>query len=208
MDDAPELVRACVSSVIGNLPEYCVPVLITLDNWSEYVTFTPAVINKFNRRIITYTHLADMLRSELIYRYGGLWIDATYYVSRTIPDTVFDQEFFSLAFDKPLWGMDIMRGRWSSSLLGAKQRHTPVMQFIMEGLWLYWEHTDETIDYFFWDYIFDAGYRHFEEIRRLVDSVIPSPPAAYDLQLEMNQRISARETERLHREFVFYKIQK
>lgn len=206
IDNAPELVRACIASIRRNLPPYTVPIIITLDNWSEYVTFSDAVIDKFNRGIISFTHLADMLRCELLYRYGGMWIDSTYFVSSAIPEEYFYDDFFTLAFEKPLWGMDIMRGRWSSSLLGANKRHSPVFQFMTEALWLYWERMNETIDYFFWDYILDSGYRHITDIRAEVDSARTNSNQVYDLQLELNQRISDRDIERLKTDSVFYKI--
>lgn len=206
LDEAPELVKACIASIERNIPEDALTVLVTMKNRGEYVTFTDNVWDKFDRGIISYTHMADMLRCELLYRYGGMWIDATYFVSAAIPNDCFSQQFFTLAFDKPLWGMDIMRGRWSSSLLGAHDRRSTVFQFMTEALWLYWEQMDETIDYFFWDYILDAGYRHLPEIRAAVDGSPLSPSQVYDLQLEMNQRISRTDIESLKEKSVFYKI--
>ena len=50
----------------------------------DYVTFTDEIINKFNSGKIDYTHMSDILRAELLYRYGGMWIDATYLVTQKI----------------------------------------------------------------------------------------------------------------------------
>ena len=204
-ESAPELIRACMDSIRAHLPENTYPIVITYDNWSKYVTFTSAVIDRFERGIITPTHLSDILRAELLYRYGGMWIDATYYVAQNVPCELLDGRLFSLAFDPPLWGMDIMRGRWTLSLLTAA-RHDTAIQFLMEGLWLYWEISEELADYFLVDYVFDAGYRHFDEIRTEVDEIPASPVAVYDLQIRMNQRISERDIEWLRNSSVFYKL--
>ncbi len=205
VDQAPELIRACLSSIERNLPDNAQTVLITQDNYSDYVTLTPAICEKFERGLISVTHLSDILRAELLYRYGGMWIDATYFVSGPVSSSLLDSDLYTLRFDPPLWGMDIQRGRWTLSLLTARKHH-PAMQFLMEGLWLYWEQADELVDYFTVDYVCDVGYRHIDVIREAFDRIPPAPPAVYDMQLMMNQRISGKGAERLASDSVLYKI--
>ncbi len=205
LDQAPEMVKVCIDSLQKSLPEYARIILITMDNWSEYVTFTDSVIDKFNREIITYTHLSDILRAELLYRYGGMWIDATYFVSHKIPDDILTSGLYSIAFRPPLWQMDLQRGRWTLSLL-VSEKGNPAMQFLMESLWIYWEQADELIDYFVVDYCMDAGYRHFEEIKDQIDAIPASPPAVYDLQLTVNQAASLADVEALNKDSLFYKL--
>lgn len=203
--DMPELIKACVSSVKRNAPANAKVILITLDNVSEYVTFTDSIIDKFNAEIISYTHLSDILRAELVYRYGGMWIDATYYVSHKMDESIFEENLFSIAFSKPLWGMDIMRGRWTLSVLGADKGNAAI-QFLMEGLWYYWDKADELIDYFLVDYVFDAGYRHFEDIKNSVDTIRKSSNSVYDLQLKMNQSFYENDLSWLQTASDFYKL--
>lgn len=44
--------------------------------------------------MISNTHLSDLLRLELLIRYGGLWIDSTTYMTGTIPAYIDDSNFF------------------------------------------------------------------------------------------------------------------
>lgn len=204
-EEMPELIKACIASVKRNAPENSKVILITLDNVGEYVTFTDSIIEKFNSKKISYTHLSDILRAELVYRYGGLWIDATYYIPHKMDESIFEENLFSIAFNKPLWGMDIMRGRWTLSVLGA-QKASSAVQFLMEGLWFYWDNVDELVDYFLVDYVFDAGYRNFDDIQRDVDSIRRSSNAVYDLQLKMNQSFGDKDLEWLQAAADFYKL--
>ena len=205
IDSAPELVQSCVNSVRDNLPEMLNLIIITLDNWQEYATFTDTVIDRFNNEIISYTHLSDVLRAELLYRYGGLWIDATYFVPVEIDAGIFDKEFYSTRFEPPLWGMDIMQGRWSSSLMACR-RHDITMQFLMEGWWIYWEQAGELVDYFTLDYILDSGYRHFDAIKKEIDDIPVCSSDVYSLQLLMNSRISEWSIAWIKSAAPFYKI--
>jgi len=203
--DMPDIIRACIESVKRNAPCNTEVRLITLENVSEYVTFTDVIIDKFNSGKISMTHLSDVLRAELLFRYGGMWIDATYYVPHKINEAFFDGKLFSIAFKMPLWGMDVMKGRWSSSLLAAAKGNVAV-QFLLEGLWLYWDSSDEAVDYFFFDYILNAGYNHFDEIRKEIDAIRKSSNAVYDLQLKMNQRFSSEDLIWLNNAADFYKL--
>lgn len=203
--EMPEMVQGCIKSLRRNIPNNSTIILITIDNCFEYVTFTDTVIDKFNRGIISYTHLSDILRAELLYRYGGLWIDATYYVSNEIPENLFNRELYSIAFEEPLWGMDIMKGRWTLSLLEAV-KNNPAIQFLMEGLWIYWESANELVDYFTVDYVFDTGYSFFDDIRKMVDNIAKSSAAVYELQLKMNQRIDLQDKDWLNKASLFYKL--
>lgn len=39
--------------------------------------FPKYIEEKWKRGVITHTHMTDLLRLELLIRYGGTWIDAT-----------------------------------------------------------------------------------------------------------------------------------
>ena len=207
IEEAPDMVKACIKSVERSLPKekFCIR-LITFENVGRYAGFTEAIVNKFNSGLITYTHLSDILRAELLYRYGGLWIDATYYFSKPLPKDFFDgTELFSIAFKEPLWGLDIMKARWTASFLYAKKGNR-AMQFLMEGLWQYWEQEDKLIDYFTVDYVLDAGYRAFPEIKEEIDNIKRGSDYVYSLQLRMNEKYTEREEKKIPGESYYYKL--
>lgn len=205
-EELPLLVKACLESLRRALPPEKVTLrIITLENCGQYVTFSDAVIEKFNQGKISYTHLSDCLRAELLYRYGGMWIDATCFVSGDLPAELFDEELFTVAFEKPLWPLDVMKGRWSTFLWICKAGN-PLFQFITEGLWIYWETEDKPVDYFFLDYIIETAVENFPELEEQILRSRKSPAAVYDLQLRMNQRMTAREESRIREDSVIYKL--
>ncbi|MCR4584369.1 MAG: capsular polysaccharide synthesis protein [Lachnospiraceae bacterium] len=80
LEKAPEIVRCCYESVkkLGKK-------IIVLDegNLTEYVSLPDHIIEKYNRGIISRTHYTDLVRMELLTERGGLWLDATAYISGT-----------------------------------------------------------------------------------------------------------------------------
>ena len=83
MDAAPELVQRCYRSLQENLTDREI-ILLTEDNYRQYVSFPEHIQQKIDTGVITRTHFSDLLRLELLIRHGGTWIDATVFCSGCI----------------------------------------------------------------------------------------------------------------------------
>lgn len=144
MDNAPSVVKKCYQSVIKNNQNKEV-VLITSDNMMEYVQFPDFIIDKWKKGQITYTHMTDLLRLELLIRYGGMWLDATVFCSTPdIPSYFFDSELFLYQCLKP--GRDGNANYISSWLISAKSNNK-ILMATKELCYEYWKKSD-----FMWDY--------------------------------------------------------
>lgn len=141
-DNAPELVKACWRSI----RTHCSQELVVLDGKSvfEWIELPEYVVRKWNEGKIRPAHFADICRIELLYRYGGLWLDATDFVFAPMPQWLMDQEFFVFMSGNRLTGSYsyiqncFIRGRKGNYLLKAWR----------EAVLEYWKHEDSTIDYF------------------------------------------------------------
>ena len=76
IERAPELVKTCYKSVKRWYPDNDI-VLITKENFRDYVDIPEYVISKWKKGKILNAHFSDILRLALLIKYGGLWIDAT-----------------------------------------------------------------------------------------------------------------------------------
>lgn len=206
-ENAPELVKTCLNSIRKNIPgERAVLRLITLDNCMEYVTFTDTVIQKFNEGKITPACLSDMLRAELLYRYGGLWLDATYYVNQPIPDTFFEKgTFWTMKYTDPIWKADISEGRWSCNALRVSPGNL-FARFLMEALWIYWEVNDSLIDSFWMDDVIALEYETFPEIRDEMNECPVSDQAVLELQKNLNREFNAEKYAEWTSRTIFFKL--
>lgn len=203
----PELVRVCYGSLRKNLPEEKVSLrLITLENCMEYVTFTETIIRKFNEEKITHTHLSDILRAELLYRYGGMWIDAAYYTAAPIPKEFFEQRsIYTLRFKDDIKSSDAARGRWSSDLWYTNKEHK-LFQILMESLWYYWEAEDSLIEEAFSDYIIAAAVEKFPEIKAELERCGFASGQVYELQSWINRKYTEERMQRIKADRIFYKL--
>lgn len=145
MDDAPTIVKKCYQSLLENLDDREI-VLLTSENYKEWVTFPKHIQEKIDNGTITRTHMTDFLRLELLEHYGGTWIDATVFCSgKNIPSFIWDSDFFIYQIMKP--GLDGHAQRTSSWFLTACTNH-PMVALVKELLYEYWKTHDKMVDYF------------------------------------------------------------
>jgi len=149
---APHLVRRChdtVREVFGDRVH-------ALDGESlPYYVDIPAVVRE--RVGTNYTHLSDLIRVDLLTRFGGLWLDATCLVTPDFPtlSDLVDQDFFCFNYSGPRvgsWLMSSVPGGYSVTML-------------REAMFLWWERRDYLADYFQLHYLLEMLYLLDERFR-------------------------------------------
>ena len=133
-DKAPEIVKLCVLSYQDMNPDYNV-VLLTEKNLHEYFPYWD--IFKLSTVKIGMAHKADFLRTYLVYKYGGVWVDATTVclkpLSNWLDSVVNEYDFFLFRQHKGL--QDRLVKNW---FLAGKKLH-PFYGYML----------NELIDYLF-----------------------------------------------------------
>ena len=145
MENAPDVVKRCYRSLRENLPDREI-VLLTRENYKEYVAFPAFIEEKVQAGLITPTHFTDLLRLELLIRHGGTWVDSTVFCSgRNIPAYMLDSDLFLFQNLKP--GRDGHATVISSWFITACTNH-PILMLTRALLYEYWAHNKNMIDYF------------------------------------------------------------
>lgn len=141
-DNAPDLVKACWNSIRKN----CVQELVVLDETTifDWIDLPDHIVQKWKSGKMRPAHFADICRIELLYRYGGLWVDATDYVSAPMPQWLLDQDFFVY-----LSGNN-QRGSYSfiQNCFIRSRRYAYLLKAWRAAVLAYWNEEDTTIDYF------------------------------------------------------------
>lgn len=145
MDSAPALVQQCYRSLQENLTDREI-ILVTEENYRDFVTFPEHIQKKIESGMISKTHMSDLLRLELLIRYGGTWIDATVFCSgKNIPAYMLDSDLFLFQNLKP--GLDGHCTCISSWFITACTNH-PILLLTRHLLYLYWRRHKTMVDYF------------------------------------------------------------
>lgn len=145
IEKAPSVVQKCYASLQKNLANKNIT-LLTNKNYKEYVDFPDYIQEKIDNGIISKTHMSDLLRLELLIKYGGTWIDATVFCSgKNIPEYMLNSDLFTFQCLKPgLVGHSNVLSSW---FIHAKTGSN-ILLLTRELLYKYWIDNDELVDYF------------------------------------------------------------
>ena len=160
MENAPELVQRCYRSLKDNLKDREI-VLITSSNLEQYTDFPKYILEKYKKGLITHTHFSDLLRVELLCRYGGTWIDATVFCSGgDIPSYMLDSELFMFQNLKPGADGSVLN---VSSWFMTSCANNKIMLAVRALLWEYWKKEDRLIDYFLVHHFIMMAQEYYKE---------------------------------------------
>lgn len=144
LDNAPELVKQCYASLHKYITDREI-LLITENNYHDYVQFPDYIESKFKRGVIGRAHMSDLLRLELLTQYGGTWIDATVLCTAKPPAYMLDSDIFIFQLLKP--GLDGHVLNFSNWFITAKN-NALLLHLILDLLYDYWKEHDVACDYF------------------------------------------------------------
>lgn len=147
-EQAPRLVRACLDSIRRN----CGAELVVLDGKTvfDWISLPDDIVRRWREGKIKAAHFSDICRVELLYRYGGIWTDATDYLDAPLPEWLWEADFFVYQ------GGDTLKGTYGGIqncfIRGAKDAY--LLKVWREAIYAYWAAEDAPIDYFIHQLLF------------------------------------------------------
>lgn len=189
-EQMPLLCKLCYEQLKKIIPPEYKLVLITSDNYMNYVNIPDYITDKLGDGSLSVTQFSDILREALIYYNGGTWIDASVWTNEKIIDFLeLDLSFWSVKLqeidDREVWGQLISECKWAGFLLSGEKGNL-VCKFAYECMCLYFKNHVSTIDYFIQNLILKIGYDQVPVIREIIDRVPVSNTHLYELYRHMN----------------------
>ncbi|WP_413728012.1 capsular polysaccharide synthesis protein [Sodalis sp. RH19] len=168
-DAAPALVKKCIGSIRSSSRGHEV-VVITDNNYADYVSIPSYIVGKYESGIISKTHFSDILRSCLLHERGGLWLDATIFCLNDLPLAFFESNFCTLKSNRPEDKVHISHGKWTGYCMSANCQYK-LISFLRECFFEYWKNETKLIDYFLIDYIIKIAYLSFDDVKEDIDAL-------------------------------------
>ena len=182
-ENAPEIVKACIRSIRKNANGHKV-IFLSQENYQSYVTLPEMIVKKHNAGVISHAAYSDMIRLSLLSKYGGMWIDATVFISQPIPEELFLKDFFTLKTYNRNYTW-VSKSRWTGYYLAGK-KNFQLFTFARDALFLYWQKMDYIIDYLLPDYVYELAYQNISVVRRAIDDLPDNNKRRGDLMAAIN----------------------
>ncbi len=183
---APPLVKRCIRSIREHAGQHPVN-LITEENYITYLKVPDYILNKNRLKKIGLAHLADYIRVSLLEAYGGLWLDATMFVTQSLTDEYFHFPIFTCKSPRKTDSY-VSEYQWVTFVLGGLPGNI-FYRFLRAAFELYWKENDYAIDYLFFDYLIKIGSENIPAISAYLKAVPYNNLHRDDLQAAMNAGI-------------------
>lgn len=205
IDKAPSIVKKCIESIQQHSGEHPV-VIITKYNYDEYVEFPEYIIEKFEKNYMTITHFSDILRMQLLYTHGGIWMDATLYLTDNISEELCNYDFYTIRHeDEEYRDYHLCKGLWTGFFL-AGNKGNMAFKYFRDMFFEYWKYENTLICYLLIDCIMALGYENIPFIHEMIDTVHTNNTKVFKLQDILDNEYSGEVYENLVKSTKIYKV--
>jgi hypothetical protein len=172
-ENAPRLVKICIESIKKHSNGHDV-IIISEKNVCDYVDIPAYILENLHSGKISRTFFSDIVRVALLASYGGMWIDATFFLTQDLPDDYFEHEIFSAAKQpepKGRRGVCISKFRWTGSFIGAKNSNHILFCFLRDFFYEYEKKEIVNIDYLLVDYLIFIAFENFPQVHNDIKNI-------------------------------------
>lgn len=156
----PAIVKSCYKSVLRNAERHPV-ILITEKNVKNYIKVPQYIYDKIENKKISLTHFSDILRENLLYEHGGIWMDATIYLTGPFSKELYEYDYYSIKGAFREWN-------WTGFFQAAGKGNF-FAKTISHLFNCYWKEHDCLITYLLIDCFFSVACKRNKEINRLIE---------------------------------------
>jgi len=175
-ENTPKLVKTCFDSVKKHSNGYEV-IVLSKETLSDYLEELPDFVwEKFGKGGFVFPKIANLVRLQLLSSYGGVWLDATIFLTKPLEESWLKKDFFALQraeiapvdlkiftrFD-PIglsWRPESYV-RMQNSFMIAKP-HNKIIDDLLSIHFEYWKKEPQINHYFFFQIMFNRMMQHDE----------------------------------------------
>lgn len=206
----PPLVKACYRQLTHYNENV---ILVTLENINNFIELPHIIYEKANMGNISWAHFSDIVRNTLLAKYGGLWLDATVWVSGAIPFERLSQvDIFSAngkiahtSRSTCFWTS--FEYNWSTWCMWSKSAENRLFAFVSEMLISIAEHEKQWPDYVIQDYLIYYAYKNIPGIANMLEESKTIPCNNRNkLATIMNERYNENKYQELIKDNFIFKL--
>ena len=142
-----------MNSIKNNCKNHNV-IIINSIIFHHYVKIPSYILQKYNKHLFSDTHFSDILRLELLIKYGGTWIDASVLITK------YDKIFFKkdLFFFKAVNNSRVSGSNWFITA----EKDSPVLKVTRDLLYEYWRKENYLYDYYIFHLLFKFAFLKYK----------------------------------------------
>lgn len=163
-ENAPEIVKSCFGSMRATFGDKFL--LLDENKLKDFIELPDFIMKKWKNKEMGGAHYSDIIRVELLYKYGGYWFDATDFVTGPVDKRIEEAPFFMyMASDTLSPDMFVQ-----NCFIRAK-KGDPLLSMWRALIHEYWKNEDGADYYFLVQNLFKLLVTYNEEAKRLFEKM-------------------------------------
>ncbi len=196
-DNAPSIVQSCIKSIYRNSGNHEV-ILITEENYKEYVEIPDYIIDKLKKGLITKIHFSDILRACLLAQHGGIWIDSTCYMCGPFPEFIYSRSYYTLKGTFKDWP-------WTDFFQMCGKSNV-YMNNMMNAFLDYWSEHDQLLTYLLIDCFMGVMYRNIKYFKDTIDGLQADDFGIWSIKAVLDEPYEKAKFERIKEKTIISKL--
>ncbi len=149
IENAPDIVKVCVQSIDKFEPNKK-HIILTMDTLKDYIDIPQKYYRLLKCGRMGMAHFSDIVRSLLLLKYGGYWIDVTVLLTAPLPEYISRQDLFVF---KDVVG-DNLDGLNMTSYFIYSKPNNKLLKDVYTAVEYYWKDNNFLVNYFTWLHLF------------------------------------------------------
>lgn len=166
--NSPVIVKKCYTCLLKYKPVDWDIISLDYTNYKEYIHLPNYLELMLANGDINKPNWSDLLRTALLYSYGGIWMDATCMLTKKIPDFVLEDSLFFFSTREALPYKPTVFDSWF--IRANKDNY--VLELLLKKSLGYQKHKKKSDDvYFYWYYLLYLIIQNSKEAAKIVSTV-------------------------------------
>lgn len=194
MKNAPDVVKLCYNSVLKNKPDDYEVILLNEHNIGNYISIEKRVTELYKKGCVGVQLYSDIIRLELLTKYGGTWIDATvFFANKNYPSYFFDSDLFMfLTLWPATWSIPTVMNSWFIS----SKSNNKILLLTKKLMYEYFKKNKYICDYWLISDMFEIAKEVFiDEFENII-------PFSVSNATILHQRLPKKNNERIYLEAI------
>lgn len=206
-ENAPQIVKDCRVATEKYLDGETYNVhYLTKETASSFVKFPEWIMEKVEAGTITLTEFSNLLREALLYKFGGIWMDATLFLTEPLDEKITDWRYYTIKRppDHPMYC--ISRHQWSTFFVTTNRCETPFYRELLTSNMEYWRRETGIFDYLILDYFMAMILRNHPDMAKEWEDIPQNNTESLFIERSMNKKFDPDTWEKIKKETGIFKL--
>lgn len=203
LENAPDVVKNCIASIEKNKKNHRV-VIIDKDNVRKYADIPEFIFEKVEKKDITLTHFSDILRAQLLYQHGGIWMDSTLFMREPFNEEIYNYPVYTIHHGQRS-NYHVCKGKWTG-FFWASGKGNPLFGFLSQAFYKYWSEHNCLLCYLLIDCFIAIAYENNRYIKEAIDQIPNNNEKTLDFERFMSTEYNEKLMEELCKNTYLHKL--